>query len=98
MTTPPINSDYLRLIFLQIERANSSKPEELYGATLKLRLLCEMIADEQYITEVGMIEDSLLAETEYEELAPDENEYHKAGIKVLSACLSLLKRKGLIEG
>jgi hypothetical protein len=44
-----------------------------------------------------MIEDKLLSETEYEELAPDETEYYKAGIKVLSACLSLLKRKGLIE-
>jgi len=38
-----------------------------------------------------------LTETEYEELDPDKTDYYKAGIKVLSACLSLLKRKDLIE-
>ena len=91
------NEDYLRLVYLQIDRCNSSKPEELHDATLKLRLLCEPFADEQWKEEVGKIEDELKSEAEYEDLDPDKTDYYKAGVKVLSACLSLLKRKGLIE-
>jgi hypothetical protein len=92
-----MSNDYLRLIFLQIDRCNSSKPEELHDTTLKLRLLCEPFADEQWKEEVGKIEEELQSETKYEELDPDKTEYYKAGVKILSACLSLIKRKGLIE-
>jgi len=92
-----MSNDYLRLIFLQIERCNSSKPDELHDATLKLRLLCESLADEQWKEDVGKIEEELKEEMEWEDLDPDKTEYYKAGIRVLSACLSLLKRKGLVE-
>jgi hypothetical protein len=92
-----INEDYLRLIFLQIDRCNAAKTDELHDATLKLRLLCEPFADEQWKEEVGKIETELKSEAEYEELDPDKTDYYKAGIRILSACLSLLKRKGLIE-
>ena len=92
-----MSNDYLRLIFLQIERCNSSKPDELHDATLKLRLLCESLADEQWKEDVGKIEEELKEEMEWEDLDPDKTEYYKAGIRVLSACLALLKRKGLIE-
>jgi hypothetical protein len=91
-----MSNDYLRLIFLQIERCNSSKPDELHDATLKLRLLCEPLADEQWKGEVGKIEEELKEEMEWEDLDPDKTEYYKAGIRVLSACLSLLNRKGKI--
>jgi len=93
-----INEDYLRLVFLQVERCNATEPNELHDAPLKLRLLCEPFADEQWKEEVGKIEEGLKSETEFEELDPDKTEYYKVGIKVLSACLFLLKRKGLIEG
>jgi len=43
------------------------------------------------------IENELKSETEYEDLDLDKTEYYKAGIRILSACLSLLKRKDLIE-
>ena len=89
--------NYLNLVFRQIDRCNSSKPDELHDATLKLRLLCEPLADEQWKEEVGKIEEELKTEMEWEDLDPDKTEYYKAGIRVLSACLSLLKRKGLIE-
>jgi len=46
---------------------------------------------------VGKIEEELQSEAEYEDLDPDKTDYYKAGIRILSACLSLLKRKGLIE-
>jgi len=92
-----MSNDYLRLIFLQIERCNSSKPDELHDATLKLRLLCESLADEQWKEDVGKIEEELKEEMEWEDLDPDKTEYYKAGIRVLSACLTLLKRKGLVE-
>ena len=92
-----MSNDYLRLIFLQIERCNSSKPDELHDATLKLRLLMEPLADEQWKEDVGKIEEELKEEMEWEDLDPDNTEYYKAGIRVLSACLSLLKRKGKIE-
>lgn len=92
-----INEDYLTLVFYQIDRCNAAKPDELHDATLKLRLLMEPLADEQWKEEVGKIEEELKSETEYEELDPDKTDYYKAGIRVLSACLSLLKRKDLIE-
>ena len=60
-------------------------------------MLCEQIADEQWKEEVDKIETELKSGTEYEELELDKTVYYKAGIKILSACLSLLKRKGLIE-
>jgi hypothetical protein len=90
------NSDYLRLILLQIDRCNSSKPDDLYDATLKLRLLCEPLSDEQWKEEIGNIERELKSEAEYEELEPDKTVYYRAGINLLSSCISLLKRKGLI--
>jgi hypothetical protein len=89
--------NYLNLVFRQIDRCNSSKPDELHDATLKLRLLCEPLADEQWKEDVGKIEEELKTEMEWEDLDPDKTEYYKAGIRVLSACLSLLKRKDLIE-
>jgi hypothetical protein len=89
--------NYLNLILRQIDRCNSSNPDELHDATLKLRLLMEPLADEQWKEEVGKIEEELKTEMEWEDLDPDKTEYYKAGVKILSACLSLIKRKGLIE-
>ncbi|MCJ7633900.1 hypothetical protein MUP77_16130, partial [Candidatus Bathyarchaeota archaeon] len=72
--------NYLNLVFRQIDRCNSSKPDELHDATLKLRLLCEPFADEQWKEEVSKIEDELKEETEWEDLDSDNTEYYKAGI------------------
>ena len=88
--------DYMLIILRQIDRCNASVPNELHDATLKLRLLMEPLADEQWKEDVGKIEEELKEEMEWEDLDPDNTEYYKAGIRVLSACLHLLERKGLI--
>jgi hypothetical protein len=91
-----MSNDYLRLIFLQIERVNSSKPNELYEASLNLLSLCQPLSDDDFKKTISNIQEELESSLRWEE---EETDYYQiAGRKILDVCISLLKRKGKIEG
>jgi len=91
-----MSNDFLRLVFLQLERCNAVKPNELYEATLSLRSLCQPLSDDEFEKKINNIQEELESELKWEE---EETDYYQiAGRRILDACLSLLKRKGKIEG
>jgi len=93
-----MSNDYLRLIFLQVERCNAATPDKLYEATLSLRSLCNPFSDEQFEKEISAIQEELESELNWDEDGSETNCFQIAGRKMMDACISLLKRKGLIEG
>ena len=93
-----MSNDYLRLIFLQLERCNAAKPEELYEATLSLRSLCKPFSDEQFEKVISDIQEELESELNWDEDGSETGCFQIAGRKIQDACIDLLKRKGKIEG
>jgi len=92
-----MSNDYLRLIYLQIDRCNSiDDPNKLYEASIKLYLLCQCFVDDKFKEEFSKIQEGIKDDTWGDELDSDPTPYHKAGLDILSACISLLDRKGII--
>ena len=92
------NENYLRLIYLQLERCNAAKPSELYENTLTLRSLCNPFSDEQFKKEISDIQEELESELNWDEDGSETGCFQIAGRKSLDACIDLLKRKGKIKG
>jgi hypothetical protein len=93
-----MSNDYLRLIFLQIERCNAVTPDKLYEATLSLRSLCQPLSDDEFTKKINDIQEELESELYYDEDGSETGCFQIAGRKILDACIDLLKRKGKIEG
>jgi len=93
-----MSNDYLRLIFLQLERCSVAKPNELYEAALTLRSLCDPFSDEQFEKSINDIQEELESELYWDEDGSETNCFYKAGLKIRDASIALLKRKGKIEG
>jgi len=93
-----MSNDYLRLIFLQVERCNAATPDKLYEATLSLRSLCNIFSDEHFEKEISDIQEGLESELNWDEDGSETGCFQIAARKIEDACISLLKRKGKIEG
>lgn len=85
--------DYSQIIFWQIVKCNNSEPDDLYEDVTRLILLCRPFSDEKFEQDASSIKEEL-EDAKFD----DENEvFHIAGMKYLDACISLLKRVGVIE-
>jgi hypothetical protein len=93
-----MSNDYLRLIFLQIERCNATEPNKLYEVTLSLRSLCQPLSDDEFEKVISDIQEELESELNWDEDGSETGCFQIAGRKILDACIALLKRKGKIEG
>jgi len=93
-----MSNDYLRLIFLQLERCHAATPDKFYECTLSLRSLCNPFSDEQFSKEISDIQEELEEELNWDEDGSETDCFQIAGRKILDACIDLLKRKGKIEG
>ena len=93
-----MSNDYLRLIFLQLERCNAATPDKLYEVTLNLRSLCNPFSDEQFKKEISDIQEELEEELNWDEDGSETGCFQIAGRKILDACIDLLKRKGKSKG
>jgi NMD protein affecting ribosome stability and mRNA decay len=93
-----MSNDYLRLIFLQLERCNAATQDKLYEATLTLRSLSQPFSDDEFEKVIDNIQEELESELNWDEDGTETNCYYKAGLRIRDVCIDLLKRKGKIEG